>query len=293
MKGFGFSMTPKAFIKLFAPPVLVQGYRILRGRQENSVYGLSGDYGSWDEAVRASTGYDSQIILEKTKTALLQVKNGQVAYERDSVVFAEIQYSWPLLAGLLWVAAQSCGRLNVLDFGGSLGSTYFQNRVFLRRLTEVRWNVIEQPRHIETGRAWFEDEALKFYLCVEDCVAETQPNVVILSSVLQYLERPYDILCGLLGLPCDHVIIDRTPFWDGPTDRLCVQHVPPSIYPASYPSWILSTRRLRSHLHDGWEVVAEFDSLDKLAGPVDVAYRGMILTKRNFCSDSLKERNNQ
>src|SRR6516164_6187668 len=149
-------MTPKAFIKLFAPPVLVQGYRILRGRQENSVYGLSGGYGSWDEAVRASTGYDGQMILEKTKTALLQVKNGQAAYERDSVVFAEIQYAWPLLAGLLWVSAQSCGRLNVLDFGGSLGSTYFQNRAFLRRLPEVRWNIIEQPQHIEAGREWFE-----------------------------------------------------------------------------------------------------------------------------------------
>src|SRR5262244_902114 len=109
-------MTPKGFIKLFAPPVLVQGYRILCGRQEHGVSGLSGDYGSWDEAVRASTGYDSQIILEKTKTALLQVKHGQAAYERDSVVLAEIQYSWPLLAGLLWVAAQSGGRLNVLDF---------------------------------------------------------------------------------------------------------------------------------------------------------------------------------
>src|SRR5215468_3222957 len=100
-------MTPKAFIKLFAPPLLVQGYRLLRGRQANSVSGLSGDYGSWDEAVRASTGYDSQMILEKTKTALLQVKNGQAVYERDSVVLAEIQYAWPLLAGLLWVAAQS------------------------------------------------------------------------------------------------------------------------------------------------------------------------------------------
>jgi putative methyltransferase (TIGR04325 family) len=275
-------MTPRALIKLLTPPLLAQAYRFLRDRRSSvdDLY-LSGDYRSWEEAVRASTGYDSEIILEKTKAALLQVKSGQAVYERDSVVFDEIQYAWPLLAGLLWVAAQSGGRLNVLDFGGSLGSTFFQNRAFLHGLTEVRWNIVEQPRHIETGKEWFEDEHLKFYRRVEDCVAETQPNVGILSGVLQFLERPYDILCGLLGWPCNYVIIDRTPFWDGPTDRLCVQHVPLSIYPASYPSWIFSTQRFRSHLHEGWEIVAEFDSLDKLKGPVDLAYRGMLITRRD------------
>jgi putative methyltransferase (TIGR04325 family) len=74
--------------------------------------------------VEASTGYDSEIILEKTRDALLKVKNGEAAYERDSVLFDEIQYAWPLLTSLMWVAAQAKGILNVLDFGGSLGTTY-------------------------------------------------------------------------------------------------------------------------------------------------------------------------
>ncbi len=280
-------MTPKAFIKLLVPPLIAHGYRPLRGSKENSVYGLSGDYRAWHEAVRASTGYDGEIILEKTKVALLKVKNGQAVYERDSVVFDEIEYAWPLLAGLMVVAAQSGGKLDVLDFGGSLGSTYFQNRAFLSRLAKVKWNIVEQPRYVETGKEWFEDKHLKFYLHVEDCLAEAQPNVVILGSVLQYLEHPYDILRGLLKLPCNDIIIDRTPFWNGATDRLCVQHVPPSIYPASYPSWIFSTRRFRSHLHEGWEIVAEFDNQDNLEGPVDFAYRGMIITRREPYSDQV------
>src|SRR5712691_3342391 len=123
-------MTPKAFVKLLAPPLLMKGYRFLRDRNGNNVYGLSGDYAAWEDAVHASTGYDSEVILEKTRTALLQVKNGQAVYERDSVVFDEVQYAWPLLAGLLWIATRSGGKLDVLDFGGSLGSTYFQNRAF-------------------------------------------------------------------------------------------------------------------------------------------------------------------
>ncbi len=274
----------KEFIKLFVPPLLVQGCRVLRGRLGNNSYDLSENYRTWDEAVRNSTGYDSEIILEKTKTALLKVKNGDAVYERDSVLFDEVEYVWPLLAGLMWVAAEARGNLNVLDFGGSLGSTYFQNRAFLRRLPDVRWNIVEQPKYVDMGKKWFEDDYLKFYLRAEDCLAETQPNVVILSSVLQYLECPYDKLRELLELDCEYIIIDRTPFWDSSTDRLCVQNVPPTIYPASYPSWIFSMQRFKEHFNNEWNIVAEFENTDKIQCSVDFAYRGMIISRKNQLS---------
>lgn len=273
-------MTFREFIKQLVPPLVAEAYERLQCYGQKSTYGLSGNYRSWNEAVRDSTGYDSESILEKTRIALLKVKNGEAVCERDSVLFDQIQYSWPLLAGLMWVAAQSEGRLNVLDFGGSLGSTYFQNRQFLRSLHEVRWNIVEQPRHVHTGRQWFEDDRLRFFQRIEDCLADTQPNVVVLSSVLQYLERPYDLLTQLLRLPCKSFLIDRTPFWDGPADRLCVQKVPPSIYPASYPSWIFSKSFFSLRIEkEGGELVAEFESPDRLKGPVDFTYRGMILVR--------------
>lgn len=271
-------MTLKTFLKLLLPPLLVHGYRNLMNA-DNNIDDLSGDYRSWNEALSASTGYDSEIILAKTRAALLRVKKGEAVYERDSVVFHEIEYAWPLVAGLLWIAAQSDGKLNVLDFGGSLGSTYFQNRALLSCVKEVRWNIVEQRRHVEIGRESFEDEHLKFYHSIDDCLAVTQPNAVILSSVLQYLEHPYHVLQTLLGFGCNHVFIDRTPFWDGSIDRLFVQRVPPNIYPASYPSWIFSMRRFRSELPQDWRVMTEFDSLDTLKGPVDLAYKGMILVR--------------
>jgi putative methyltransferase (TIGR04325 family) len=241
---------------------------------------LTGDYPSWESALADCAGYDSEIILEKTKTALLKIKNGKAVYERDSVLFDEIQYTWPLLAGLMWSTAHSDGRLNVLDFGGSLGSTYFQNRAFLAGLREVRWNIIEQAQQIEVGKKFFEDDHLKFYTTIADCLAATQPQVILLGSVLQYLPDPFTILEQLLDLPCEHLIIDRTPFWDGATDRLCVQHVPVEIYPASYPSWIFSTQGFNSHLNSKWEVIAKFNNPDQLPGPVEFSYRGMILHKR-------------
>lgn len=274
-------MDVKEFFKFIIPPLIIRIYQKSIRRKDHCHYGLTGDYNSWAEALHASTGYDTDLILEKTKAALLKVMNGEAIYERDSVLFNEIQYTWPLLAGLMWVAAQSRGQLNVLDFGGSLGSTYYQNRAFLCHLPEVRWNIIEQPAHVKVGKEYFEDEILKFFPNIENCLSETKPNVILLSSVLQYLERPYEILNKLLDLPCDYIIIDRTPFWDGSTDWLCVQKVPASIYPASYPSWIISKSKFLHYIakKDNM-VIADLENFDHLSGPVEFTYRGMIISRK-------------
>ena len=267
-------MGMKDSIRQLTPPVLISLAKRLRGDGKKSACGLSGDYRSWDEAMAASTGYGSTVILDKTREALLKVKKGEAVYERDSVLFDEIQYAWPLLAGLMWAAARSGGRLDVLDFGGSLGSTYFQNRAFLERLPAVRWNVIEQPAHVREGRRSFEDASLKFYESIAECLARTAPNVVLLSGVLQYLERPYALLADVLALPCDCVIIDRTPFYSGDSDRLSVQRIDPAIFDASYPMWTFSLGRFRKAL-GGRAVLEEFDSFEN--GMFGLMWKGFIL----------------
>ena len=67
--------------------------------------GYFGNYFAWEQACQDSTGYDSTVILERVQNALIKVKSGEAVYERDSVLFDETQYSWPLLACLLWIAS--------------------------------------------------------------------------------------------------------------------------------------------------------------------------------------------
>jgi putative methyltransferase (TIGR04325 family) len=244
---------------------------------------ITGNYPDWESAVQATTGYSNLDILQKTRAAMLKVKSGEAVYERDSVLFDTIEYSWPVLSGLMSVAAES-GSLDVMDVGGSLGSSFFQNRVFLSRLPSVRWNIVEQPEHVRIGKKDFEDDYLRFYDSVESCLEETSPNVVLLSSVLQYFEEPYEFLLKLDQLPIDNVIIDRTPFWPGSEDRLCIQTVPPTIYNASYPIWILSNERFHKHLSLNWHIIAEFESLDRLSNSLDAMWRGMILKRKQTAS---------
>jgi hypothetical protein len=91
------------------------------------------------------------------------------------------------------------------------------------------------------------------------------------------------MLNKLLDLPCDYLIIDRTPFWDGSIDRLCVQRVPPSIYPASYPVWVFPEQIFLHYIQKrNFEVVSKFQSLDLLPAPVPVVWKGMILERKNL-----------
>jgi len=242
---------------------------------------ITGPFQSWRKAVQASTGYDSDLILEKTKNALLKVKNREAVYERDSVLFNKIQYSWPLLAGLMWAAAQSEGRLNVLDFGGSLGSTYYQNKIFIDALPEVRWNIIEQPKHVSVGRELFENDKLKFFSTIEEYSIENEPNVVVMSGILQYLESPYELIERLLVLSSTCAIIDLTPFWDGDNDITCVQTVPPCIYEASYPLWIFSKQKFINYLNSlNYHILAEFETLKAPPSDICLYYQGLIIVRK-------------
>lgn len=264
----------KQLIKSFIPPIFLDLYR----KYNNSKYGWHGNYKSWQEAQNASTGYDSNEIIQKVRSSLLKVKNGEAVYERDSVIFDEIQYSWELLAGLMFASTKSGGVLKVLDFGGSLGSTYFQNKKFLDRLDSVSWNIVEQKHFVDFGRADFEDKRLKFYYDVESCIEKEKPNILLVSSVLQYIEKPYELLDELLKNDFEFLIFDRTPFSVENKDIIKLQTVPPYIYTASYPCWFFEFNKLINYFKNKYKVIEIFDALDGRSDEYE--FKGFVLEKK-------------
>ena len=216
---------------------------------------------SWSEAQASVSSYANPDILSQVREALGKVRDGEAEYERDGVNFPEVEYSWPVLSALLLAAAQDNGALRVVDFGGSLGTTYFQNRNYLRRLNQVVWQVVEQPNFVEVGKAEFENSQLSFSTILRQSLDEVEPHVVLLSSSLQYVEDPDDALRQAFSSSASHLIIDRTPFHAGEKHLLTIQTVPPSVYPAQYPAWILSRRQLGEIIPKGWQKVSEFHAL--------------------------------
>lgn len=235
---------------------------------------FTGDYASWDDARRECCGYDAVHIADRVLQTTLDVLEGRFAWERDSVGFANPEYNWPLLSCLLHIAASNGGRLRVVDFGGALGSTFLQHRVFFKGLTSVDWQVVEQDSFVARGRsavAGHPDTAgLSFYGSVDDALQAGEPDVLLLGSVLQYLENPLVELQRLLSSNFRFVLLDRTAILRG--DARClltVQHVPATIYEARYPAWFLGCDLLMQVFSKEYMCMVEWccsDSYDATRG---------------------------
>jgi putative methyltransferase (TIGR04325 family) len=245
----------KKKIHNFVPPVCI---RLLSG----AFYGWHGNYATWNDAKRKCQGYDSDLLFEKVRASARKVRDHEAKYERDSVLFYEAGYSYPLLSALLWICIRNRGKLHVLDFGGSLGSTYYQNKTILDDIKDLEWCIVEQDDFVRYGQEEFANERLHFFHTVEECTNSMEIDVVLFSSVLQYLEEPFKVIDNVKSTGINYFIIDRTPFIIG-KDRITIQRVPPKIYKGSYPCWFFNKEDFINAFSDSFELLLEFDALDK------------------------------
>ncbi|MCP3964749.1 MAG: methyltransferase, TIGR04325 family [Lentisphaerae bacterium] len=270
-------MTLKKTVKKFLPPVLLE----LLHRGKNISF--AGDYNCWETALTDSAGYDADSIFKKVCQATSEVIAGNAAYERDGVLFYEKEYNWPLISTLLLAAVKNNDELNVLDFGGALGSSYFQNRDLLcdKKLT---WNIVEQKHFVKYGKEKLENNILKFYDSVEDCLKDQKINVALLACVLPYLNSPWKTFGKILNTDFDYVIIERALLVNSNQDRLTIQTIPDCIYKASYPAWFLSRKKFLMAALEKYQLIAEFECKPKefkLSSPKSIANNiGFILKKK-------------
>lgn len=240
-------------------------------------YGFSGDYASWDIADKLCPGYDNNKILEKTLDSVLKVKNGEAVFERDSFIFDKIQYSYPLLSALFKIAVENNNELNIVDFGGALGSHYFQNKEFLKPVKIKNWSVVEQKHYIDIGNKKVADGILNFKSTIDDV---DDADVLILSSVLQYLPNPYEWIDKFIQKGYKYILIDRTAFSNENRNRLTIQKVPPAIYEASYPAWFLDEKEVLSKFEHDYNTLLDFDVTIDCVPEIPSHYKGFLFKRK-------------
>ena len=209
----------------------------------------------------ASKGYADQAVLAKVVAATREVAGGRARWDRDGAVFTQPEVNAPLLAALRQIAAENGGQLDLVDFGGALGSTWRQHREALKNLVRVRWRVVEQPHYVEAGRE-FADAVLVFYASLDDALAEGTVSTVLFSSVLPYLEQPQALLAEVARKGVRHVIIDRTSFAADGRERIVVQKAPPELGRGSYPCWLFARNSLLAPLASCYRLVGEWPGFD-------------------------------
>lgn len=225
-------------------------------------YGWKGFYKSYDEAKKKCKGYDEEHILNRIIETTMQVKNKEIAYERDGIAYDTVQMNFPMLKTLLYIASKNDNELTLIDFGGSLGTTYYQNYPYLQHLKKLRWCIIEQPSYVAAGREHFENEHIKFYGSIEECLAENKPQLFMICSALQYMEKPYQLLDEIKQTKIPYLLLDFIGYNNRKSDRITIQHVPPAFYgvEASYPCYFFCRAKIEDKLCESYEKKYDFIS---------------------------------
>lgn len=247
----------KKIIKHALPPFMFDTVKLIFSK-----YGFSGNYQKWTDAQNDCSGYDDEAIIKKVKKASLKVKNGEAVFERDGLLYDKIQYSYPLLASLLWTTSKNNNELNIVDFGGSLGSNYFQNKKMLAH-ANVKWNIVEQEKFVHYGKEKFTDETLKFFYNIDECFENNKPNSIMFSGSIQYIEKPFDVLQKVVDHKFEYIIFDRVSFSDIANDVIVMQNIPPHIYKASYPCWLFDEEKfIKFFTKNNYKLFEKFDNPD-------------------------------
>jgi putative methyltransferase (TIGR04325 family) len=249
--------------------------RIIKRKEQP--HGWFGNYETWQLAEKECKGYDSDIILNKVRTSILKVRNGEAVYERDSVIFNEVQYSNYLIKAFKDSIENES--LHVVDFGGSLGSTYFQHKQLFKDLKDLKWAVVEQKHFVDCGKKEIEIDNLKFYYTIDESLKFQSNQVLLLSSVIPYFKEPYELISNILKYDFEYIIIDRTAFIQGDKERITKQIVPEFIYKASYPSWFLNEQKFIRAFNKHYDLVFDFRSA---FDPEDVLEDGLKVYRKGF-----------
>jgi putative methyltransferase (TIGR04325 family) len=219
---------------------------------------FEGNFATWAEAAAASGGYDDAAIVERALRATRAVRDGRGAFERDGVVFAQAEPE-PGLVDALRQAATACGgRLRVVDFGGALGTTYWRHRGDFSGMEGWRWDVVEQAKFVAAGRAELGGATLRFFASVEEAGAAGGHDLLLASTVVQYLESPEMAVEAWMARGARFILLNNLPLHARAPDRIAVQRVPPEIYAASYPVRFFNRERFLARFDGRYDVVSEF-----------------------------------
>ena len=263
----------KKIIKSILPNSIIKIINLILNRNIK----IEKNFNSWNEAILASNTYADKKIFNKAKNSFIKVVKGKAAYERDSVLFFDEKLNLPLISLMEKIRKNKKNHLlKVLDFGGSFGSTYFQNRKYFSDNKKYVWDVIEQKKIVNFANQSVKIKNLSFFGSLSVYLKKNKPDIVLLSSVLHYLEFPFLLLRLLKKKKIKYFIVLKTPFFKKKSE-IKIQINPSHIYKANYPIRIFNERLFKSFFKKWNYKVDKINWDNQLIG--DINFKSFFITK--------------
>ena len=202
-------MTNRLRIIAANAPVLSDLYRYFWAFPRH-IAACRGVYASCEEATAAAPkgrpfGYSQEGIADHTNPARLTARRNVGEFEASD---------YPVL---VWLARAFQSGSSVFDLGGNVGLEYYAYRRFLRYPSSLRWVVCDLPELCRAGRQLAKERAVTNLEFTDEFAAAEGFDILLSCGTLQYLPQPLSIMLGSLKHKPHHVIVQRTPLYDGPT----------------------------------------------------------------------------
>lgn len=211
-----------------------------------------GDYTCWDEANRECKGYDDEVIIKKVIESVQKVLHGEALWERDGYLFYKEKNIYPICATILKCAIQNRNQgVRILDIGGSLGSTYFQNKNYLTDVKNLEYIIAEQKHFTDYGKKYLEDKTLKFINSIDSFDDLGEIDIVLMSASLQYIWPNKMLIKKIQKLNARYLILDRIAV--SSRTRICKEIVSKEIYQSSYPMMIYTEDEIEKIFYPVYE----------------------------------------
>lgn len=217
-----------------------------------------GDYRDWADAAGECEGYDDSAIIEKVISSTQKVLKGEAVWERDSYLFYQEKYVYKICAAILRCAVQNSGKggaVRILDIGGALGSTYFQNRKYLADVGRIVYTVAEQDHFADYGHENLEDETLKFIRSTDKWEDLERFDIILMSASLQYIPFYKEVISRIKKARPHYIILDRV--LTSNRRRICKETVPEEIYQSSYPLIIFNKEEMDGIFGKDYKLIEE------------------------------------
>ena len=215
----------------------------------------SGCYADWNAASRACNDIPIESQRLAYERALLEVLEGRALYERDSLLKHEPVCCRPLLDVILSFYNQGIACPTVLDFGGGLGSVYFQHKRWFTADKPISWNVVERPEIAATGRRLVKDSRLSFFDSLDTAV-QRPPDIVVANCILPMVPEPETLLASFAALSPRWFFIGRMPVANrGGHNLISRQIVPRFIYDSESPFWFFDESACVRMLSSNFQIV--------------------------------------
>ena len=247
-------------------------------------------YRSYADAMRAcGKGYGEEeiarVVLEKTI-----VYKGQLDASGPLAVSPTDAYGLLSVAQLLAGSEPARREFAVLDLGGACGAHYFTFKKFFGDRIRLKWVVVETEVMCRFAERLRTDD-LTFLPDLSEALRSLgTPDLLHVSGVLQWVEKPYEMLDKLVKTGARYLLLSRLALTAKSEDLVTVHRsmlswngkgpLPPGMQDreVAYPYVFLSEHKLAPYLA-GYERVAEFDDKTALL-PIDeepVSSCGLLL----------------